>query len=92
MEPTYEIYLSSDGKHTVHIRADGETELVKAYNVASRMYKKILEQHGAGTKQAKAIEKEEKESKLGNCDRCGAPMSWSQRTNKAYCSALCWKK
>ena len=24
------------------------------------------------------------------CDKCGAPMAWSQRTNKPYCSAKCW--
>ena len=24
------------------------------------------------------------------CDKCGAPMAWSSRTNKPYCSAKCW--
>jgi hypothetical protein len=29
---------------------------------------------------------------LGNCDYCGAPKKMSQKTGKAYCSALCWTK
>lgn len=29
---------------------------------------------------------------LGNCPKCGAPIAWSVKSNKAYCSALCWKK
>ena len=29
---------------------------------------------------------------LGTCPKCGAPNAWSVKSNKAYCSALCWKK
>lgn len=29
---------------------------------------------------------------LGNCPKCGAPMAWSNKSNKPYCSKLCWKK
>jgi len=29
---------------------------------------------------------------LGNCMDCGAPKKMSQKTGKAYCSALCWTK
>jgi len=28
---------------------------------------------------------------LGDCPKCGAPNAWSVKSNKAYCSALCWK-
>lgn len=28
---------------------------------------------------------------LGNCPKCGAPNAWSVKSNKKYCSALCWK-
>lgn len=29
---------------------------------------------------------------LGDCPKCGAPMAWSVKANKPYCSSLCWKK
>ena len=28
---------------------------------------------------------------LGDCPKCGAPMAWSVKANKPYCSSLCWK-
>lgn len=29
---------------------------------------------------------------LGKCPKCGAPMAWSNKSNKPYCSKLCWTK
>ncbi len=31
-------------------------------------------------------------SDLGTCRDCGAPNKWSQKANKAYCSAKCWDR
>ena len=31
-------------------------------------------------------------SDVGACRDCGAPNKWSQKANKAYCSAKCWDK
>ena len=25
------------------------------------------------------------------CEKCGAPLKWSEKSQKYYCSALCWK-
>lgn len=38
------------------------------------------------------IEASAKPKDLGTCPKCGAPNAWSVKSNKAYCSALCWKK
>lgn len=82
-----EVFLSSDGKHTVR----GEVNDIEGYNKMKKLFDKIIEDY-PGTKMQKDMDKAEKEGKLGNCEKCGAPMAWSSKSNKPYCSALCWTK
>jgi hypothetical protein len=93
MEPKYslEIYLSTDGKHTIKTTSDTVEGNKKAYEVAVTMYDQIVAKYG--TKQAQAVKEYAKESgttDLGVCAKCGAPNKLSSK-GKPYCSKLCWK-
>ncbi|MSP12830.1 MAG: hypothetical protein EXR62_07720 [Chloroflexi bacterium] len=46
-----ELYLSSDGKHTVHVSADTPAELAKLTPTAKALYQKVIAEFG--TKQNK---------------------------------------
>jgi hypothetical protein len=41
-----ELFLSSDGKHTVHIAAETPVELAKLASSARSLYQKVLESYG----------------------------------------------
>jgi len=88
-EYTLEIYLSTDGKHTVKTTSDTVEGNKKAYEVAVAMYDQIVAKYG--TKQAQAVREYEKETgqELGNCPKCGAKMLMSKKGNP-YCSKKCW--
>ena len=61
-EPKYEfeLFLSSDGKHTVHVKAFDATGKRKALTVATETYDYILTRYG--TKQAQAVKEYGKEN------------------------------
>jgi hypothetical protein len=91
-EYTLEIYLSTDGKHTVKTISSTPEGNKKAYGVAVAMYDQILAKYG--TKQAQAVKEYAKDNgttDLGVCDKCGAPNKLSSK-GKPYCSAKCWLK
>lgn len=62
-----EIFLSSDGKHTVRGQAEKENEATAMYEMISVLYDRILEDYGAGTKQGESLEKEKKEEDAPLC-------------------------
>lgn len=73
-----EVFLSTDGKHTVRAEVLGTESLSAAYKV----YDQIVEKYGASNKRMT-------NGTLGKCPDCGAPQKMSKR-GKPYCSAKCW--
>jgi len=93
-----EVWLSTDGKHTVRVLAKNSESRAIALNWAKEVYEKIVERYG--TKQAQAVKEYAKPisspsmgttapQELGNCKDCGAPNKLSMK-GKVYCSAKCW--
>lgn len=50
-----ELFLSSDGKHTVHIAADTPDELAKLAPSARSLYQKVLESYGTKAQMWQAV-------------------------------------
>lgn len=81
-----EMYLSTDGKHTVHVKAT-EGLVTEAYTQAKKIYDQILKDYGKGTVQ-KVIE----EMDSGDVPTCPEhhiamklhPAGISKRTGKPY--------
>ena len=86
-----ELFLSTDGKNTVHIKASNPSGRTAGLRWAKEVYDKLLITYG--TKQGQAVKEynKEPEPELGKCPKCGAPNKMSSK-GKPYCSALCWKK
>lgn len=84
-----EVFLSTDGKHTVRMKAETEEGRDKGIPYAKVLYKKILEEFG--TKQAQAV-KEYKNggSNIPNCGVHGTPMT--QKTGQYGQFWSCGKK
>ena len=70
-----EIFLSTDGKHTVRVEAT-KGAVNEAYDQASKIYNQILKDHGAGTKVQAAKEKNGNgnHEKVPSCPECGSDM------------------
>ena len=85
-----EVWLSTDGKHTVHVTAKDEQGRKAAGAWAVVVYDKLKERYG--TKQGQAKMEYSKDPDLGECAKCGAPNKKSVKTGRPYCSALCWTK
>lgn len=84
-----EVFLSTDGKNTVHITANTKQGRKAGLVWAKAVYEGL---RGAyGTKQAQAVKEYSKEEDLGKCKDCGAPNKRSMK-GKVYCSAKCWLK
>ena len=95
-----EVWLSTDGKHTVRIKANTPENRQSALVWAKEIYEAIVDSYG--TKQAQAVKEYNKNGSnpfkgttvsqapqnLGNCKDCGAPNKLS-RFGKPYCSAKC---
>lgn len=84
-----EIFLSTDGKNTVHIIAKTPQGRKAALVWAKAVYEGLRGSYG--TKQQLNAETYNKEEDLGKCPKCKAEMKMSSK-GKPYCSALCWKK
>jgi hypothetical protein len=82
-----EIFLSTDGKHTIHIKANTPKSRSEAWKWAINTYDLIKEKYG--TKQAQSVREYNKEEDLGKCSKCGAKNIRSLK-GKVYCSAKCW--
>ena len=81
-----EIYLSSDGKHTVHVKAE-EGQATEAYTQAKKIYDQVLRDYGKGTVQ-KVLENK---STVPTCPEHGIvmklhPAGVSKKTGNAYTS------
>jgi ribosomal protein L44E len=86
-----EVFWSTDGKHTVHVKASTKDGRRSALAWGNEVYKRIKDTYG--TKQAQSVKEYAKEpiEDLGKCSSCGAPNKKSLKSGKLYCSALCWK-
>jgi hypothetical protein len=84
-----ELYLSTDGKNTVHVKARTQEGRKAALKWAKLVYEGIKSTYG--TKQQLNVEAYNKEEDLGVCPKCGAPNAKSMK-GKIYCSAKCWLK
>lgn len=86
-----ELFLSSDGKNTVHIKANTKEGRKSGLAWAKAVYDKLM--YTYGSKQGLAVKEYAKEGQadLGNCKNCGAPNKLSSK-GKPYCQDLCWKK
>lgn len=82
-----ELFLSTDGKHTVHVKASSVQTRKEALKWAKAVYETVKERYG--TKQQANVEAYNKEKDLGNCSHCNAPNALSKQ-GKPYCSAKCW--
>ena len=83
-----EVYLSTDGKNTVFIRADTAESRKKGLEWAKVVYEALLKRYG--TKQGQAVkEYGNNKEDLGKCNKCGAPNRKSMK-GKVYCSDKCW--
>jgi len=90
----FELYLSTDGKHTVHVsfdKIDNQEQIDKAYEVAKKLYAKISEdlptKANQGKKQVIAD---------FTCPKCESLMDYkegvSQKTNKPWKAYFCQNK
>ena len=86
-EFTGELFLSSDGKNTVHIKADNKEGREAGLKWAKLVYDGIKAQYG--TKQQLNMDTYDKNEDLGLCPKCGAKNVRSLK-GKVYCSAKCW--
>jgi hypothetical protein len=84
-----EVFLSTDGKHTVRLLTKNEEQRNVGIPYAKALYTKILAEFG--TKQGQAVKEYAKETgkDLGVCTKCGAPNLLS-KNGKPYCSKKCW--
>ena len=81
-----EIFLSTDGKHTVHVQAEAN-KVTEAYKQAKTIYDQVLKDYGKGTVQ-KVMEETPKAS-VPMCPEHGIvmklhPAGVSKKTGKPY--------
>ena len=82
-----ELYLSTDGKNTVHVKSSTPEGRKAALKWAKLVYEGVKSNYG--TKQQLNIETYNKEEDLGKCPKCSAPNLRSMK-GKIYCSKKCW--
>ncbi len=87
-----EVFMSTDGKNTVHVKATTREGRKSALIWADAVYKRLL--HTYGTKQKLNTETYDKKiegetENLGNCVKCGASNKRSMKGN-IYCGAKCF--
>jgi hypothetical protein len=58
---TFELFLSTDGKHTVRVSSDTPEGSKKAYEVAVSIYEQVLERYGTKQQQMSTQEKKVRE-------------------------------
>ena len=84
-----EVYLSSDGKNTVHIKAEDGHKTI-AVEKAISLFNFIKEIYG--TKQEANVKTYSQTEDLGKCATCGAPNVKYKKSGKIGCGAYCWRK
>lgn len=79
-----EIYLSTDGKHTVRVSAE-QGEVTEAYAQAKKIYDLVLKDYGKGTQQGMSMEnKSIPTCKIHKSIMKLHPAGVSKRTGKPY--------
>jgi len=86
---TGEVFLSTDGKNTVHIISDTQDGRKAGLAWAKEVYDRLKEAYG--TKQQLNMNTYDPKEDLGKCPKCGADNLRSHKGN-VYCSAKCWMK
>ena len=84
-----EVFLSTDGKHTVNVRASTKAGRKAALAWSKAVYDKLIYTYGTKQAQAKRDYETPSTPDLGKCKDCGAPNKMSTK-GKPYCSAKCW--
>ena len=81
-----ELFLSSDGKHTVHVTGEGADELFNALPQAKMLYEAVVKAYGSKVSGPKrGTEKREKEGGNGHdSDHGEAPLCPVHKTPMAY--------
>ena len=82
-----ELYLSTDGKNTVHVKASTPEGRKAGLKWAKLVYDGMKATYG--TKQELNAKTYDKTEDLGVCPKCGAPNLRSMK-GKIYCSKKCW--
>ena len=82
-----EVWLSTDAKNTVRIKATTPEGRKAGMAWAKAVYDRLLEKYG--TKQSVSKKEYSDEEDLGKCSNCSATNLRSQK-GKVYCSAKCW--
>jgi len=82
-----ELYLSTDGKNTVHVKASTKEGRKEALKWAKLVYEGIKSNYG--TKQELNVKAYDKTEDLGKCSKCGADNKRSMKGN-VYCGAKCF--
>lgn len=83
-----ELFLSTDGKNTVHIKSSTRTGREAGLKWAKAVYESVKIAYG--TKQQLNVQTYDPKEDLGKCAKCGSPNKRSLKTGKLYCSARCW--
>lgn len=82
-----ELFLSTDGKNTVHVKSDTKEGRKAALLWAKEVYERLKESYG--TKQELSNKVYNHVEDLGKCPKCGADNKKSLK-GKIYCGAKCW--
>ena len=82
-----ELWLSTDGKNTVRVKASTKEGRVAGLKWAKLVYEGVKSNYG--TKQQLNMETYDPKEDLGKCPKCGAPNLRSMK-GKIYCSKKCW--
>lgn len=80
-----ELFLSTDGKHTVRVKANDTQGRKAGLKWAKKVYEAIIERYG--TKQAQAVKEYKNNGKtIPTCPECGAEMKerTSSKTGKKF--------
>ena len=86
-----EVYLSTDGKNTVHIKSSTKDGRRAGLSWAKAVYDRLRNTYG--TKQSQSVREYAKEGQpdLGRCKICNTPNILSKK-GKPYCPNKCWLK
>lgn len=86
------VFMSTDGKHTVSIKADTPAGRRDGMKWAKKVYERLLMIYGSKQEySAKEYKKAEGNEGLGRCEKCNSSMKMSKQ-GKPYCGKLCWMK
>jgi hypothetical protein len=85
-----EVFLSTDGKNTVHVKSNTREGRKAGLEWAKEVYERLRVAYG--TKQQLNVQTYDPKEDLGKCPKCGADNARSKTTGKIYCSAKCWLK